>query len=544
MNERFEMKEKKFEKLSEKEKLKRLWATLFIRAAEEKFDDVEREKDDPDTILEKVNLKLDEFRKWLKESKFKWAVHGKKFSLAQKDIDVKFSLWLLKKAGLNIEDLVEVPIGEEAKENRINIDFGGIFGIKIPSSKEVKTNKTVIIDHHPKMTKVDEELNLTEEDYQLLLKTSASQMIFEGLDSLGLFKEEEREAISKMIEFITFMDNKNYPSQHNLKTFKESWQTVLGLYQYISPDKLLEYFKKGKKPTEILSKEEMKELGLIYKNKKTGEIIDKSKERKEMIEKALKMIKKLEKNGFVVETKNGLKFLVDYLNERRKEGIPLRVDAVFASGYDGVIVYDENKESYFINLHPELPHQLRVKIEGGINVRGKMFIRDASDKEPLKVSLKKILEAVGVDFSKLTDNLKKAIEKNEEWMKILIFDASQIEKVDDEWRLGNGVIENLPQNFLPQKGTKIYLRKIDKREKNKYFLKVVKIEEKKAEKVLKFVVPINRKNGSWEAELPNGLKVKLPEGEYNPNHFYQIVIKFNPDGKNEILEISKRGKIK
>jgi GTPase Era involved in 16S rRNA processing len=263
-----------------------------------------------------------------------------------------------------------------------------------------------------------------------------------------------------------------------------------------------------------------------------------------MIEKALKMIKKLEKNGFVVETKNGLKFLVDYLNERRKEGIPLRVDAVFASGYDGVIVYDENKESYFINLHPELPHHLRVKIEGGINVRGKMFIRDASDKEPLKVSLKKILEAVGVDFSKLTDNLKKAIEKNEEWMKILIFDASQIEKVDDEWRLGNGVIENLPQNFLPKKGTKIYLRKIDKREKNKYFLKVVKIEEKKEEKVLKFVVPINKKNGFWEAELPNGLKVKLPEGEYDPNHFYQIVIKFNPDGKNEILEILKRGKIK
>ena len=541
MNEKFEAREKKFEKLSEKEKLKRLWITLFIRATEDKFDEVDPEKDDPGTILEKVEPRLDEFKKWLRKRKFKWAVHGKKFSSAQRDTDVKFALWLLKKAGLDIKDTVEVPVGESAVKNRINIDFGGIFGIKIPSRKEVQTDKTIIIDHHPKMTKpIEEELNLTEEDYPILLKTSASQMIFEGLDSLDLFPQEERETIKKTIEFISFMDNKNYPHQHNLKTFKESWRTVLGLYQYIPPDKLLEYFKKGKEPTEILSEKELKELGLIYKNKKTGEIINRARERREMIEEALRTIKKLEKNGFVVETKNGLRLLVDYLTTYREKGIPLRVDAVFASGYDGVIVYDENKESYFINLHPELPSQIRPEIKGGINIRGKMFIRDASDKEPLKVSLKEILEAIGGDFSKMSSNLKKAIERNEEWIKILTFYPNQIEKINGQWQIGSGIIENLPKDFDPKKYEKIHLRKVG-REEGRPIYKAVKLEEKESKEVTTskyFIVRVSKINSAWVAGLGK-LKIPLPEGNYEEGGKYKILVEMTPDGKYQVKEVSK-----
>lgn len=449
-----------FEK-EKQEQLRRLWMMIFVKNATENYpgfdlrDIAQADKElftltegeeivtDDDAIIKTILDKYDNNREGFKDffrakGRFEFAVHKKAYGEGP-DFDGLITLEVvLKKAGIDIGKPELVETGQEPPKNKIGIELGGLFGIKIPKGWNNIKDRTVLVDHHLLGSKEEQitEGYLQPEEEGMITKISVAQMFYEGMNSLGLYDHlppEEQEALKKMVQFVSQADNLNYPGQHQKEAFRNSDKTVLGLYRFINSgkvDELFEYFKDGGDPTKELSDNGLRRLGLIYKStsgQHEGKPVNRSEQRKEAIEKSLKMIEKKVAVGFLVKVPFGdkiLKFLVDYIpqdaSKEEKDGIPLRPEATFASGYDGIILYNEKTHSYFINLHPESEKILDTKLPQGVNVRNKMLIKNVADKRPLQISLRDLLGKLGVDIYtilKTNNGLATAIEKNEQWMK-------------------------------------------------------------------------------------------------------------------------------
>ena len=566
---------------AEKERFRRLGILVFLRNAQKPFLGITPEMDIEER-LRIVEDNFEEFKKFVRQGgNFSFAFHGS--GPRDIDFDARTTKWFLQLAGIKIDDCLYLEAGRRPARDRINIDVGGGLGISIPHGWK-SSERTVIIEHHPRM---GESPSFSVDEYQYVLTTSAAEQIYKMLEALDLFEGKDIEALKKMAEFVTQMDNKTHPQQFNRQTFEESWQTMMGLYYYISPEKLYELFRAGVKPTDRLFDghnenwvkedwQKLSRLGLIYKLK-NGQIVNRPAQRKEMIEESLAEVKRKVKNGMVVEIKIGernLKFIVDYIADidpKGSRGIPLRSDAVIASGYDGVILYNEKTESYFINLDPRLKEELAIYTKDGVNVRGKMFIKDINQLGPLRISLAELIRRLGGDLNKVRGGLREAIKNNEEWIEteIVNVDGSQIQWFEGKegkpghWGLPSGggrkhgiITDGLPQDFNPQneKGTKIQLRvykdtKPDNQRAGALLLKVIQIirkedEEKSRERITEkiYVVPVSFSSGCWEAILPNGQKVKLPENPegYDSRFLYRIkVVKLDSDEKLVAREVEK-----
>lgn len=401
------------------------------------------------------------------------------------DFDAKITFGLFRLAGFKFDerkDVVYVMPGEEAKD-RINLDTGNKSGLKV--AKDWK-NLTDTFDHHTEAAPLD---------------TSTAKIVYQTLTELGLL--EKNEALDRLVEFTTQMDNKNYPDQE--KYFFQSWRTVLGLHHYISFKKLYEYFKSGRKPHEFLSEEEIKELGISPSV---------SQERKKLIEQSIKMVEKLARKGYEIETSYG-KFFIDYTSEETNEAskkIPLRTDAILAKGYQGTVLYNQKTESFFINLNSQTPEKFDFDLIGAINLRGKMLIKPVSDKNPLQVSLREIIEKLGGDPEEAKGKLKEALEKNDLWINIFEIKPREFKTrkkgekdhfgvyyLNDEYRKHGIIVE--PPSFTQENG-KIYQVRIIKdtnpkeERKGAYLFKI--IGEKKEEKETYIVtVELSPKSTRW-----------------------------------------------
>lgn len=362
------------------------------------------------------------------------------------DFDGKVALWLFEMAGADTRKVKYAYPGETPAKGVFALDFSDQSANQcgVTCSKDWETG-TAVADHHVRNLEEARKNGLTLEK---ILNTCTAKIIFEGLDSLGLFdrvdektgERLDREALRKVVELVTMIDNKRYP--HDTKTFEGSWQTVLGLYQHMKLEDIYNYFRIGGTATSKIEHQDKNEeneeenalidkidSGLFYEQK--GKTISLREKRRQMIEQSNKRIKRLAEDGYVVEIPNQkgkkLKFLVDYIHEempleRRRIGTSLRNDAAFAAGFDGVILYNQETKSIFVNIDPLTEDTIgldtdRSDLNSLVNVRGKMIITDALRRNYMNVSLENLIKELGGDPSKIKGKLKNAIDTNRNWVK-------------------------------------------------------------------------------------------------------------------------------
>ena len=144
----------------------------------------------------------------------------------------------------------------------------------------------------------------------------------------------------------------------------------------------MDFFKAGRKPTEILNPEDLKNLGLVDENKKTN----RSEEQKRTVESSLAQLEEMKKEGLIVDSDRYGKIAVSI-----DKGIPAGFDAVRAFGCGTYIIWSPKEESFFISTAKSLTD----KFSQGRKVRETMWIkpRQAGEKEknPLTIKLQEIL---------------------------------------------------------------------------------------------------------------------------------------------------------
>lgn len=363
-----------------------------------------------------------------RKGSFNFAVHrryqGGKYINAP-DFDGAMALWFLEKAGADTRRIKYAYPGEKPAKDIFAIDFGKKIGV-IPPKDE--GDRTVVVDHHVADLEAAKERGLT---LKQILETCSAKFIFEGLEGCGLFDQTDKtgerlniEALGKMAELAMMTDNKRYP--HNKETFNSSWQTVLGLYQYMKFEDIYEFFKRGGKATDKIDPQDLvdpQKWGLSYKQK--DGIVSLPEKRRQMIKDANERIRRLEADGYVVEIPNRegrkLRFLVDYIHEempeeRRKMGTVLRTDAALAHDYDGVILYNQETKSIFVNIDPLTEDTIHLNADSLVNVRGKMIITDALRRNYMNLSLRELIEKLGGDPFKIKSRLRDALETNDDWV--------------------------------------------------------------------------------------------------------------------------------
>ena len=327
-------------------------------AAKITFDKVSSWEELNAATLEETNKK---FKEKTKEEWKQFAVsgvlqfdkkEGKQVLKPFTDLDGKCALGILKEAGLDADNLTYVRPGEYLK-GAINLDTGDRFGVVYE-----EPTYTAYFDHHAKETKE---------------VTSTTEIVYKTMVDLGLV--EKQETLDRAVDFVTKIDNRQYPPEEFLRSAK----TILGLQRDLDFEKLLAYFKDHESPTEELTLKEFEQYGLKESAEKQQKIVDE----------AMVTLEKMEREGKAAETDYG-KILVNINNE-------LRVGAPAAYvKFDGIINFTPG-QSFAVTLkeksfnEEELREKLGDKFQGKI-IRQKMWIYN--EKEPLKISLEEIIEVL------------------------------------------------------------------------------------------------------------------------------------------------------
>lgn len=277
---------------------------------------------------------------------------GKQVLMPFTDLDGRSALGILKEAGIDTDNLTYVRPGESLK-GAINLDTGDKFGVVYEES-----TYTAYFDHHAKGTKE---------------VTSTAEIVYKTMIELG--KIEKTEATDRLVDFVTKIDNRQFPPEEFLKSAK----TILGLQRDLDFDKLLAYFREHKSPTEELSPEEFEKYGLKNSAEKQQKTVDK----------AMETLKKMEEDGKVIDTKYG-KIVVNENNE-----LKVGASAAYVK-FDGIINFTPGK-SFAVTLkekdfnEEELRNKLDDKFQGKI-IRGKMWLYN--EKEPLNITKEELIECL------------------------------------------------------------------------------------------------------------------------------------------------------
>lgn len=299
------------------------------------------------------------FKQKTRELWREFAVHGKigrdedgKATLLNfTDLDGNSSLGLLRMAGIKTENVKYLNHGSY-EEGRINIDTGGFHGAII-----LKDGKfTVVIDHHSDESGRD---------------SSATKFTYELLASLGLL--EKQASLDRLVDFVTQMDNKSFPGAE--KYYKNCWRNLFGLGDMINFKHLVDYFKAGRQPYEVLSEKDLKKMGLF----------DASQKRKDVVEKSLARLEKARENGLVVDSARYGEILVD-INKQIFAGF----DAARHIGCQTYVGWSPAENGFFVSsVHP-----ITDSFPQGKNIRGTMWLKPLLGGESLKVTLKEILSVL------------------------------------------------------------------------------------------------------------------------------------------------------
>lgn len=255
-------------------------------------------------------------------------------------------------AGINMSNLRYIEPGKTEK-GRINFDTGDKLGVDYN-----KESDTAIFDHHVSDSKTI---------------TSTAEIMYNVLVDLGLI--ERSEALDRVVNFVTQIDNKKIP----VGEFLKSGKTIIGIQRHLDFEKLLAFFKDHESPFDELTQEELEKYGLKELAEKQQQIVDFS----------MQKLEEMEEQGKVIDTKYG-SIVINVNNE-----LPVGSSAAYVR-HDGIINFTPGK-SFAVTLkekdidEKDLQKKLGDKFQGKI-VRGKMWIYN--DAKPLEISLEELIDCL------------------------------------------------------------------------------------------------------------------------------------------------------
>lgn len=268
------------------------------------------------------------------------------------DLDGNCALGILRQSGINTENLSYVRPGESLK-GAINLDTGDKFGVVYDED-----TYTTYFDHHKKGIK---EI------------TSTTEIMYKTMADLGLI--EKTEEMERLVDFVTKIDNRQFPAEEFLRSAK----TILGLQRGLKFEQLLSYFKDHQSLTEELIPEEFAKYGL----KETAE------KQQKVVDEAMQKLEEMEKEGKVIDTAYG-RIVVNVNNE-----LAVGASAAYVK-YDGIINFTPNK-SFAVTLkekdidESKIKEKLGDKFQGKI-IRGKLWIYN--EQTPLGITLAEIIDSL------------------------------------------------------------------------------------------------------------------------------------------------------
>ncbi len=267
------------------------------------------------------------------------------------DLDGRSAIGILGLSGIDTDNLTYVRPGQYL-EGAINLDTGDKSNVVYNED-----TYTAFFDHHAKGAVV----------------TSTSEIVYKTMVGLGLL--EKSDALDRLVDFVTKIDNRQYPAEEFLKSAK----TILGLQRDLNLDKMLAYFSDHEKPTEELSPEEFAKYGLS----------DSAENQQRIVDESMATLDRMERQGKVIDTFYG-KIVLNINNELRTGASAAYVR------FDGIINFTPER-SFAVTLKEAdfdeqiLKDRLGDKFQGKI-IRGKMWLYN--DPEPLKVSQDDIIKAI------------------------------------------------------------------------------------------------------------------------------------------------------
>lgn len=292
------------------------------------------------------------------------------------DLDGRCMLGLLALAGIENKSAPTPVAAGEFIPGKINV-WTGVFAGGIDSAEkwQYSDDTTGFADMHGQS--VDQ-------------KQSATKTIHEVMVGLGLL--ENQPYIQKIVDFATACDNLTYPN--TLEDYKKSDRTLYGLSRYMKFENVEKFFQNGRDPSEQLSDEDLVKYGLVYTNRKK-EPVNRSAQRKEFIEKSLKNIERLEKEGWVLESKNFGKILVNVPSGSGDES-KMNAESAYAAGFKAYLIWNPSGKSLFLSCRHAFPDDF--SLDEGVATRENMWIRNSAD-GALKMNLQQVLERIaGSDF--------------------------------------------------------------------------------------------------------------------------------------------------
>jgi hypothetical protein len=316
------------------------------------------------------------------------------------DLDARSSMGLFQLAGFDTSN-TRIVNPSQAVRGRINVDTGDRHGVVVEDQ-----GRTAYIDHHAPESEGD---------------TSATKLAYELLTSSGLLKRDAY--LDRLVDFVNHTDNKTYPNEE--KYFKDSYRTVLGLQRFLRFHQLVEYFKEGRNPTEILSDEDFKKFNSYLNDDELQhyDLIKRSQQQKETIEQAEKLLPEMEKNGLIINTNKYGKIAVDIDNKLRAG-----IDGAKWYGCGVYLAWNPNAKSFFVSTDGR---PLQASFGDGKKIRNTMWIKPRFDREPLKISLNDVLKSLADEGFEPSGDLKIYLETGQLPARRLVEDL-ELPKTDKE----------------------------------------------------------------------------------------------------------------
>lgn len=207
-------------------------------------------------------------------------------------------------------------------------------------------------------------------------------------------------ALEGAVEFVTHMDNGTYPGMHEAINFENSYNNLIGLSRFVGFEELMNFFENPvRDPLKPLTDNELDGWPLSQSVK----LRVRSDELKERVMTSIEEVKKMEDEGWSIETNNKNRYgrvLIDVNNR-----VPLGKDAALAGGYDTYIGWNPEENGFVIHSR----NKITDKFGPGFVVREHMWLKTRGS-EPIGFGLGELLGKMGVEETSLGEGLKKYLE--------------------------------------------------------------------------------------------------------------------------------------
>ncbi len=233
-----------------------------------------------------------------------WIINKSGELTRQTSLDAKACLFLLEKAWFNLDKIHYKKHINHYEEAFVNLDMWWEFDwlqIKWYEWKWLKSffsNSSIIANHFERKI------------------SSTTRIVFELLNLLDLFKNEELEQIKRFVQFIDLLDwawfEIYWINTDKTKIYPNSYRTLFWLAKFLDINLIYSYFKDDETWFELLSNEIMGNVPIKKYNGNIGKLLDISNDKKWLIRKSILDIEKTISEWDIFKYRNqNLDFVLD-----------------------------------------------------------------------------------------------------------------------------------------------------------------------------------------------------------------------------------------